>query len=167
MLIIILLFFLFSLLQNSFFVHFDILGAAPNLVFVFFFLLSFFAKEDMPYSFIFFAITAGIFIDIFSYTYLGSSAVLFLVVGGLLKGVQSVLKSRDDSQPLVYFAPLFLVFFIIYEVLLSVYLRFIDPAQTLMIFDLKFVVAAVYNLAFALIGFFIFKKFGTGNVKKV
>ena len=44
-LVVIILFYIFALLQSSFFVHFSLLGAVPNLVFAFFALLVFFEKK--------------------------------------------------------------------------------------------------------------------------
>jgi rod shape-determining protein MreD len=145
-LVIIFLFYLFALLQNSFFTHFNLFGVTPNLVFILFFLIVFFEGENKNYQIIFFAVTAGFFLDIFSNTYLGPSIILLIIMGFLLKKTQSLLKNRDAAHPFIYFSPLFLVSFIIYEIVLMVS------------FDLRFVFAMVYNLFFAIVGFWIFKK---------
>jgi rod shape-determining protein MreD len=142
---IIFLFYLFALLQNSFFVNFSLLGATLNLVFVFFFLLAFFVPENKNYQVIFLAILAGILLDIYSSGYLGPSIISLIVIGFLLKGAQSLLKNLNDKYPFAYFAPLFVVFFSMYEVIT-------------MSFDLRFVAGIVYNLLFASIGFVVFKK---------
>jgi len=154
--IIIFLFFLFALLQKSFLSHYSIFGYFPNLVFILFFLLSFFPAKEWE-NFLY-AVTAGFLVDIFSYTYLGPSIFAFLIIGFLLKKIQSSLKNRQDSYPFVYFCPLFLVGFIFYEFVMTVYFRFFDSLHVIAIFDFKFVVAVLYNLVFATLFFYLFKK---------
>jgi len=158
-LVIIILFYFFALLQSSFFTHFNLFGIVPNLVFIFFSLLVFFQQKNKTHQLIFLAIIAGFVLDIFSYTYLGPSIVSLIVTGFLLKKIQSLLKNREDSRPFIYFLPLFLVCFTVYEVLFAVYLRFLDPSHILLSFNFKFLVEAVYNLVFASIGFWIMKKY--------
>lgn len=156
------LFFLFALLQSSFFSQLSILGAIPNLVFVFFFILVFFnGPKGYPNGnsqVILLSLLAGIFLDIFSYNYLGPSIILLLALGFLLKKIQSLLKNKEDNYPFVYFAPLFIIFFASFEVLLMAYLRFFDSSHAMMVFDLKFIVGIIYNLIFAFIFFCIYKK---------
>ena len=48
------------------------------------------------------------------------------IIGLLLKKVQSLLKSREEKYPFFYFLPLFSIFFVLYEVSLMFFLRFID-----------------------------------------
>jgi len=144
-LFIIFIFFVFALLQNSFFTHFNLFGASPNLIFILFFLMVFFGKKNYPVIFV--AITAGIFLDIFSYTYyIGSSIVLLVVIGLLLKKTQLLLKNREDEHPFVYFLPLFVIFLLIYELFLGIF-------GQLIIFSL------IYNLIVASLGFLVFKKY--------
>jgi len=157
-LVIILLFYFLALLQNSFFTHFNLLGSVPNLVFILFFLLVFFEKKKKNYLIIPLAIVAGLFLDIFSYTYIGPSIVLLIIIGIVLKKIQSLLKNREDNYPFVYFLPLFLICFAVYEALLMISLHFFDLSHTLINFDLRFAAGIVYSLFFAIIGFWIFKK---------
>jgi len=157
-LFIILIFYLFALLQNSFFSYYSLLGAVPNLVFIFFFLLVFFSAHGWE-NFVY-AITAGIFLDLLSYTYIGPSIVLLIVIGFLLKKTQLLLVNKGDNYPFVYFAPLFVIFFAVYQVLLMVYLRFFDASHALIAVDLRFVVGIIYSLIIASLGFLIFKKYG-------
>lgn len=166
-LVIIFLFYFFALLQNSFFVHFNISGSVPNLVFILFFLLVFFGKHNGYLKnfrqVIFLGALAGFFIDIFSYTYIGPSIILLIVIGFLAKRIQLLLKIRDDRFPFIYFAPIFLLSFIAYELLLMAYLHLFNFSPPLAVFDLRFLVEIVYNLFFAATGFLIFKKY----VKKI
>ena len=165
-LFLIFLFYLFSLLQSSFFPYFNILGSVPNLVFILFFSIVFFDKKDRIYPTIIWAIIAGIFLDIFSYTRLGPSILSLVIVGFLLKKTQSALRRQEDNHPFVYFLPLFLVSFILYEFLLSAYMRFFDPSHYWMSFGLSTVGGIIYNLLFASLVFLVFKKILT-NAKKV
>jgi len=159
-LFIIILFYLFILLQNSFFVHYSLFGATPNLVFILFFLLAFFVKKDRNYQIIYLSAIAGILLDISSYAYLGVSIVVLMAIGFMLKKTQSSLKNMADSYPFAHFLPLFIVFFIVYRVLAMAYLQFIDPSHILMSFNLSFIAGIAYNTVFAVIGFWIFKKLG-------
>lgn len=156
-LVITILFYLFTIFQNSFFAHFKFLGSVPNLVFILFFLLIFFDK-NINYEVVLFAGIAGILLDISSFAYLGPSIVLLLITGFLFKKTQLLLKNMEDSFPLIYFLPLFLFHFILYNILMMIYLRFWDTSHTLISFDLKFIAGIAYNLFFALLGFWIFKK---------
>ena len=156
-LIIILSFYILVLLQSGFFAHFSFFGAIPNLVFVLFFLFIFFEDIKNPYGVAFLGITAGFFLDIFSYAYFGQSIILLLIVGFGLKNLQALLKSQQNRYPFAYFAPLFCVSFIVYEVLLMLFLRFVDPLHAKIIFNWAFLAEIAYNLAFASAAFYIYK----------
>lgn len=158
-LVIILLFYFFALLQNSFLPHFNIFGAVPNLVFILFFLLMFFSvrggpspKADAPreqalgWQNIFYAIAAGFFLDIFSFSYFGASIAILFLMAFLIKKIINSLKNLS----IVFFIPLFLVFFTAYEIIFRLYLS----AN----FGRNFYIEIVYNLAFAILGFYIYKK---------
>ena len=153
------LFYFFALLQNSFFIHYNIFGNYLNLVFILFFLLVFFAGKNKNQKIIVFSLLSGILLDFFSYSKLGISIALFLIIGFSLKCILSLLKNKKDNIfPFSYFLPLFFIFFILYEILLMTYLHFFDLSHPLFIFDLKIILGAIYNLFFAVIGFWIFKK---------
>ncbi len=145
------LFYVFALLQNSFLNHFAFFGATPNLVFILFFLLIFFVPRGRnfldDYQLVLWAVIAGFFLDVFFYSYMGLSIVLLLVIGISVKKTQSLLKNRENKFPFVYFLPLFVVFFLIYKILFT------------MSFDLRIIAEVIYNMIFATIGFFIFRKY--------
>lgn len=162
--IVIFLFYLFAVLQNSFFTHFNLFGIFPNFVFILFFLLIFFEKKNDYYKIIAWSVIAGLILDIFSYTYFGASVILFLFISFLAKRAQSLLKERNEAKPLFYFLPLFLVCFLVYEILLALHLRFIDPSHTAIFFDWRVILEMVYNLIFAAIFFLVYKKFFYSNV---
>lgn len=142
--IVILLLYIFALLQNSFFAHFSLFGATPNLVFSFFFLLVFFSEKE-NYIVIFLAILAGFFLDVFSYSYLGLSIIILIIIGLLLKKVQSELKVRHDNHPISYFLPLFIISLLIYDALMSLWLRFS-------------VFSIIYSAIFGTAFFYIYKR---------
>ena len=73
------LFWLFAIAQNSFFAHFNLFGAVPDIVFILFFLLVFFESFENYYQIIFYAVVAGFFADIFSvFTYIAFGLTLSL-----------------------------------------------------------------------------------------
>lgn len=162
-LVIILLFYFFALLQNSFLPYFNLFGAVPNLVFIFFSLIIFF--EDRPkgfqtnYQIIFWAVTAGFFLDILSYTYIGPSTVLLIAIGFTLKKLQSLLKNRDDNYPLIYFLPLSIGLLLTYNLLMGLYLYFLDPNKITIAFGLGTLFMVIYNLLAASAFFYLYKKF--------
>ena len=158
-LIIILLFYFFAILQNSFFAHFSLFGAVPNLIFILFFLIIFFQKNISYYWVIFYSVVSGLFLDIFSYTYFGVSVIILLAIGFLIKKIQLLLKEKKDEYPLNYFLSLFFGAFISYNLLLLIYLLFFDPTHAVINFGWVFFDGIVYNLFFAVIGFYICKKF--------
>lgn len=161
-LVIIFLFYLFALLQNSFFVHFNLFGAVPNLVFILFFLLVFFENDPRGaprnYQIIFLAATAGIFLDVFSYTYIGPSIALLIIIGFLLKNTQTLLKNKEDNNPFIYFLPLFIVFLLVYNLSLGLYLYFLDPNKIMPVFGIGIIFLAIYNTIIASVFFYIYKK---------
>ena len=110
-----------------------------------------------------FGVTAGIFLDVFSYMYFGPSIIMLVIIGFLLKKIQRALKSGDDNYPFSYFFFLFIIFFILYNVELVLYARFIDSSHIITSVNLTLAVDLVYSLLFAGIGFFVFKKY----VKKI
>lgn len=157
----ILLFYLFALLQNSFFTHFSLFGAVPNLVFVFFFLLVFFIKHgsysDQNYIIIFLSVTAGIFLDISSFSFLGLSVIMLAVIGFALKKIQSLLKNREDSRPFIYFLPLFIICFLLYDLSFGFYLQIFYADKVVAGFDAKIIFSVVYNSIIASALFYIYK----------
>lgn len=161
-LVITLLFYFFAVLQNSFFVHFNILGTAPNFVFILFFILIFFSPHKGLYSWedLFYSVIAGFFLDVFYYSYFGVSFVLLSIIAVIIKKLLSSLKQRKDKYSIVYFIPLFFIFFVIYSVLSGIYFYFFSVSGSSIVsyvIGWIFLVKIIYNCIFAVIGFYIYK----------
>lgn len=160
--IIFLLFYFFAVLQGSFFIHFNVFGAVPNFILIFLFLIIFFSpsqkKVGMNYLIFVYIVIAGLFLDIFSSAYFGVSVVLLLIIGFLAKRVQDSLREKDDQYPFIYFVSIFLVSLILYNLLLQAYFYFLDPSHITPNFGFSFFAGLIYNLIFAIIGFFVYKK---------
>lgn len=159
--IIALLFYLFALLQNSFFSAFSLMGAGPNLVFLLFFELVFFSGKnwkDFIWDAVFYSIAAGIFLDIFSSSHIGASIILFFAVGFLIKKIQSALNEKEDKYPFVYFLALFLLSFSAYSAAFGMYLYFAGFSGIILDIGLPVLGSLVYNLFFACLTFFVVKK---------
>ncbi len=154
----IILFYFFALLQNSFFVYLSFFGAVPNFLFIIFFLFVFFSKKDSYLKTIFYATTAGIFLDIFSINKIGVSVALLIIIGLLIKKTQSLLKDQKDAHPFTYFVIIFLISFVCYYIFLQIYLYFIAK-YILIDFNFKFLFEILYSLFFAIVGYFVCKKF--------
>jgi rod shape-determining protein MreD len=158
-----LLFCFFALLQDSFFTHFILFGAVPNLVFALFFTFAFFAKKIDSHEIISLAIIAGFFLDIFSYTFIGPSIFSLIIVGILLKKIQSALTTRDETYPFSYFLPLFIIFLLLNDLLIGLYAHFVDANKLVMSYDKTIISYAIYSSIFASIFFLIYKK----NLKRL
>jgi len=150
--ILFLLFGFLAIFQISFLVHFNIIGTTPNLIFILFFLAVFFSGRDKStprFKTAFFsALFAGLFLDIFYFSYFGLAIILLLIMAYILKYILFLLKKTRDEYPIVYFAPLFILFFIFFNIFLT---------TSIPILNWVFLVEIIYNLIFALLGFYIFK----------
>lgn len=154
----IILFYFFALLQNSFFAYFNFFGAVPNFVFILFFIFTFFSKKESYLKTIFVATLAGFFLDILSVNKIGISIVFLIIIGFLIKKIQSLLKDQEDNFPLGYFIGIFLVSFILYYSLLEVFF-YLTAKYIFVGINLKLLFEILYSLFFAVIGYFIGKKF--------
>jgi len=156
-LITILLFYFFALLQSSFFIYFNVFGAVPNLIFVLYFTVIFFDKKNNYYSAIFYAMLAGLFLDIFSTYKIGLSIVLLVIIGILIKKVQSSLSETKDDYSFAHFAILFFASFLIYHLSLKACLYFLNPNFIALTLNFKFLAELMYSLFFGAVGFYICK----------
>lgn len=152
------LFYIFAILQNSFIAHFSFLGAMPNLLFVLFFLLIFFEGKNKTYA-VFVSILAGLFLDIFSYNYLGPSIILLLVINFLLKKTKLMLRNTEEKYPFVYFLPLFVIYLLIYDLFVALYVYFIDSKGIITQTGLQEVFSVIYSTMVAFIFFYVYKNF--------
>jgi cell shape-determining protein MreD len=162
------LFYVLGLIQNSFFVHFNIFGTVPNFIFTLFFILIFFSFYEKNYGWeaLIYSVIAGFFLDIFYYSYFGASFLLFLIISIVVKKIFNYLKQKKEKYPIAYFVLLFFVSLIIYEALLRAYFYFfIDAEPKIISWDLGwvFLIKIIYSLVFAIIGFFIYKKLFIGT----
>ena len=146
--IIVFLFYFFAVLQTSFLAHFNIFGITPNFILIFFFLLIFFSA--LGWENFFYAIIAGFFLDVSSHSYFGVSIILLLILAFSIKKALRILWHRSDKYSVLYFIPLFAAYFIAYNALLG-----------LSLFNWIFIIAIMYNLSFALAGFYICLKINT------
>lgn len=140
------IFFILTLVQTNFFIHFEISGQIPNLVLIFLFLTVFFtpiALKIQPE-----AILAGFFLDIFSYRPMGISMLVFFL-GTFL--IQEILKNLKKTNLLVFLV-LFLLFQCFYYFLLSAS-DYVFEKSAFLTIDRFFLIRTTYNLVLAIIGF--------------
>lgn len=162
-LLVIFLFLIFTLLQNSFLTHYNLFGANPNLVFILYFVLIFTHKNEEiyfknSYYIVLLSLLAGFLLDVYSYTYIGPSIIAFIVIGLLLKKIQTMLKNQNDECPFVYFLPLFALFFGIYNIFIELYLQFLISHNIIFIFNWNLLISVVYNLVVASVFLCVYKK---------
>jgi len=161
-LVITLLFYFFAILQNSFLIHFNVFGITPNFILIFYFLLLYFSPYGGPalgWENSFYAIIAGFFLDVFLHSYFGVSIISLLITMFLVKKALQLLWNRGDEHTLLYFIPLFAVYLVIYDAFLNIILFFSSPSFVNFNANWTFIITLVYNMAFALLGFYICKKF--------
>jgi hypothetical protein len=160
-LIIICVFYVSAVLQKSFFTHFSLGGGILNLVFCFFILFIFFSVQNrfFYWEIIFYATTAGFFLDIYSSLPMASSVLILLVIGLLIKKFQFELLEKDETHPFFYFVSVFLFSFLFYIFCLNILLYFLDGKHIFTNLNFKFVTELMYNLFFASIIFILYKRF--------
>ncbi len=157
----IIFFYFLGVVQNSFFAHFNILGITPNFILIFFFLFTFFAASKnaiFSWQDLFLSITAGLFLDMFSYDYFGVHIILLLIISFFVKKSFSLLREGQERQPIAYFVPLFILSLIFYSLFLSLSSYFFEGLHFSFNFNWAYFVGIIYNLAFAVLFFYIFKK---------
>jgi len=136
------------------------MGTTANIVFILFFLIVFFEESQQYIQGIFSAIVAGFFLDILSSSYFGGAIISLLIIIFILKYLLSLLKKTRDKYPIIYFVPLFILSFIIFNLFLTIAIYFFNWSPIMPFSSWAFLVEIVYNLVFALLGFYIFKNSG-------
>jgi len=157
-LVIILFFYFLVLFQNSFLNHFSIEGVVPNFVLILLCLLVFF-ENPHKYFGIIPAVFAGFFLDIFSKSFFGVSVLTMVVIYFLIKELIHILRDTGQKHSFFYFIPIFILSLIFYDFFLILFSYLIDRSVLFSFSGYVLVVKGVYNLLFAIIGFFLFKKF--------
>ncbi len=151
--IIALAFFIFTLVQTSFLPYSNSTGALPNLVFILFFILLFFAKAQEHYQALGIAITAGFFLDLALPYPFGISIVALVAVYFLRKGIAYFFEENQDTYLIFYFILLFSVCFVAYRLLMYILLTALGIS---FYFGPVIVISLLYNLVFACAGFYIY-----------
>lgn len=148
---IVILFFLFSLIQVSFLPYFGVTAASINLIFILFFILIFFDKNREGF---FVALIAGFFVDVFLPSYFGISMVVLLIIYLIKEMIVHFLKESREKFSIIYFVVMF-------SSLLAAYYFLMYFA--LLVFGFSFglnqniMVGLVMNILFACLGFYIYK----------
>ena len=167
LLIIIVLFSFFAILQNSFFTYFSVMGSSVNLVFILFFILTFFynisagVKESDSYILLL-AVVAGFFLDLFLPIYFGISIISLLIIYSMEKFITHLMVRNIEKNLIFYFICMFSLSFMVYQILLYVSLKLLGVHFLELNLSVHTFVYLIYNLCFACIGFYIYKKFFHG-----
>ena len=148
-------FFIISIMQNSFLTYFGIMGELPNLIFILFFILIFFEGSDTYFDGFFMAIIAGLFSDMFLPAYFGATIISLIVVYFLKKFLMYFITENQSKYPVFYFISLFSVCFIVNRLILYIISFFLQLHFT---FNSSIISSLIYNLVFACIGFYLYKK---------
>jgi len=151
-LIFILIFYLLTLIQTSFFFHFNLFGVTPNLVFILVILFNFLEKKEKSDGLII-ATVGGFCLDLFSFLSLGISIFLLFFIAFLIK---KFLKPLIEEN-IIHFAFVLLgsfVFYSIFSILINSLLDFSLPH--FFVWNKLIVVELFYNLLVGLIFYLIF-----------
>lgn len=151
--VIILLFFIFSLIKDGILPILGLVATTLNPVFILFFILIFF-NSDLDIFFT--AIAAGFFLDLYSLSYFGISIVSLFVIYFSQKLINYFFKKGSDKNPVFYFIAAFLINFILYNLLLYLSSIIFDFEYDLTI---NLTIGIIYNLIAAFAGFYIYKTF--------
>ena len=107
-----LVFFFLSLMQTSFFFHFNLYGIVPNTILVLVVLVNFLEKKEKN-SGLAIAAIGGFFLDLFSFLPLGISVVLLFIIALLIKRALKFLIEENIVHfvLILFFSFLFYNFF--------------------------------------------------------
>lgn len=152
--LIVFLFYFLALFQFGFLNSFTFFGISLDLFFIVFFSFTFFGIKNSNFQQIFVAIVAGFFLDIFFSFYFGVFMVAFLLINTIVKQAFGLLKTTKDNYPLIYFVPIFVVCFIFYRLAGQVSFYYLGKINQ---FTFTIIWQAIYNLVFAVAGFFVYK----------
>ena len=126
-----------------------------SFVFILFFILIFFEKKsDYRESFLI-ALIASFFLYVSMLSYFAVFAVSLLIIYAFEKLAMNFLRESREKKSVFQFTPLFAVSFLIFKVFSNMpfdltYIKFVLGAG--------FLIELAYNLFFAVIGFYIYKK---------
>lgn len=150
----VLFFYVLALVQTSFIFHLDILNVVPNLILISVVLLNFF-EEPRKKTGLVIAGIGGFFLDLFSYSYLGISILILVVLAFLLKKFLKVSAERNVIH-LVLVLVFSVVFYNLFLVLLdSIFLKM--SFLRLFIINRFTVLELVYNLGVGVLFYFLIK----------
>jgi len=156
-LILFLFFYILSLIQTSFLIHFQsFIGQIPNLILIS--AILFFFLEDPKKSFSFFvAFLGGFFIDLWSNQFLGTSIVLLIILAFILKRFLLILK-KINIFGFILFLPISLFFYKLFLNLSFYFLnhRFLEIIPNLLDIFKFSLEGVIINLIFGIILFYFF-----------
>jgi rod shape-determining protein MreD len=163
-----LFFYVFAVAQTSFFLHFNIWGIGPDFIFILFFILIFFSaadKKNLSWENLLYSVVAGFFLDISSYSYFGISIFLLIVIVFLCNKALQSLNKRKDQYPIIYFLPLFTMFYIFYKVFHCIIFYLFNFSQFAFNLNWILIMQIILNLFFAILGFYTYR-FLVNNIRK-
>jgi cell shape-determining protein MreD len=148
---VIIAFYLATVLQSSFFVHYSLCNGNVGLFFILFFTLIYFSTQGGPGSgwgsVIFYSLAGGFIYDAMLNLYFGTSILGLLIVGLLTKKVKESLHKADKEYPLSYFLVMFIFAFLIFNVI-----------SATSVFTAPIIKTLICNIIFAIIFYFIYKR---------
>ena len=156
-LLITLIFYIFTLLQISFLPYVTMINLMPNFIFTLFFILIFFDEKNERF---FTALIAGFFLDLLLPFYFGVSIISILVIYFLHKLINYFFKKDQNKYLIFYFITIFSISFILYNLLLYLFSIIFHFG---FILGWNIMMSLIYNLIFAIIGFYTYKKFVKQN----
>lgn len=160
--LIFLLFFILVVIQTSFLAYF-IASTSLNIVFIIFFIATFFRDVNDEYEKgLIIPFAAGLFLDAFYMPHFGFSIIMITFIYFLIRALKSLIRDIEGGNPFIYFIPLFFFTYVLHQIGSGFFSGF--PAS----FTGDIFLMAVYNSIAALVGFSIYKiyKFVGGTRKK-
>lgn len=146
------------MLQSSFLSTLAIMSQVPNIVFILFFVIIFFEDKHQYDLGFWSAVIAGFFLDNLTISRFGVAIAALLVVYFLEKLIAHFIKEQQGKFIILYFIFVFIGSYVVFNA--SVYLfSVLLGSQFNYPFDLSIIVALLYNLIFACVGFYVFKIF--------
>jgi len=155
-LILLIIFYIFTLIQTSFFIHFnEFLGryktCIPNLILISLILITFFENPQKKDSIIL-AFFGGFFLNLFSNQWPGLEIIILILIVFFIKKLLGILNKKS----FLFFALIFVFSLFFYDLIIS-----ISDNIFKFYFDFKFISLKVcYSLIIGSIGYYALRKYG-------
>jgi len=157
--LLVVVFYFISLIQNSFLAHFGILGVVPNFLLVLVCLFTFLDSAHSRLGVVS-AISAGVFLDFLGSSFLGISVLAMISIYFFVRKTLVYLVDFPKEYSILYFIPIIIFATVFYGLIIN-FLNFLFSWSISLSFNgWAILFEILLNMTLGVIGFYIFKVIG-------